>query len=201
MSNERLEKQMRFLLEIDREKLIERQTYLSDRSRKENDAEHAWHLAMMALLLSEYANGSVDVLHVMTMVLTHDLVEIYAGDTFAYDDTGKESQREREVEAAQKLFSLLPEDQGEKLRAIWEEFEARETAEAKFARTLDNFQPTMLNRAAKGVSWMEHGIHVDQVLKRNERSAEGSETLWNYAWENFIEPSVKDGYLKSGDTE
>ncbi len=196
MSNERLEQQMKFLLEIDKEKTIGRQTYLSDKSRKETDAEHAWHLALMALLLSEYANEPVDVLHTMTMVLIHDLVEIYAGDTFAYDETGKESQRERELEAADRLFSMLPEDQGQKLRSIWDEFEARETPEAKFARTLDNFQPTMLNRAAEGISWMEHDIAVGQVLRRNETSGQGSETLWNYALKNFIEPSVADGYLK-----
>lgn len=192
---ERLEKQIAFIKEIDKEKFIGRQTYLSDAERKENDAEHAWHMAIMALLLQEYANEEIDVLKTMTMLLIHDLVEVYAGDTYAYDDKGKESQRERELEAADKLYNLLPEDQGKKLRALWDEFEARETAEAKFARTMDNMQPMMLNHVTNGKSWVENGIKLSQVLARNQRSREGSEILWGYARDNFIKPHVEAGQL------
>ena len=184
---ERLDQQFAFLREIDREKEIVRQTYLADGSRKEGDAEHAWHLAIMALLLSEYANEEIDVLKTVSMVLIHDLVEIDAGDTYAYDAAGAQTQRERELKAAERIFGLLPEDQGKKMRALWDEFEARE---AKFARTLDCVQPTMLNDASEGKSWLEHGVHLSQVLGRNARTAEGSEALWDYARTRFVEPHV-----------
>lgn len=187
---ERLDQQFAFLREIDREKEIVRQTYLADGSRKEGDAEHAWHLAIMALLLSEYANEEIDVLKTVSMVLIHDLVEIDAGDTYAYDAAGAQTQRERELKAAERIFGLLPEDQGKKMRALWDEFEARETPEAKFARTLDCVQPTMLNDASEGKSWLEHGVHLSQVLGRNARTAEGSEALWDYARTRFVEPHV-----------
>ena len=138
---ERLEKQMEFILEVDKVKKIVRQTYLSDASRKENDAEHSWHLALMAVLLKEYSNEEVDLAKVIPMVLIHDLVEIDAGDTYAYDEAGAKTKRERETKAADRIFGLLPSDQGTWLRELWEEFEAYETAEAKFAHVLDNAQP------------------------------------------------------------
>ncbi|WP_092478275.1 HD domain-containing protein [[Clostridium] polysaccharolyticum] len=194
---ERLKKQFEFIKEIDKEKFIGRQTYLTDAKRKENDAEHAWHMAIMAVLLSEYANEEIDVLKTITMLLIHDIVEIDAGDTYAYDEAGLETQREREEKAADRIFGLLPKDQEKKFRELWEEFEARETKEAKFARTLDNVQPTMLNAASDGKAWSEHGVHISQILKRNERTKEGSEILWNYARENFIEPNVKKGRIKN----
>lgn len=193
---DRLEQQFQFIKEIDKEKMIGRQTYLSDAKRKENDAEHAWHMAIMTVLLSEYANEEIDVLKTITMLLIHDIVEIDAGDTYAYDEVGKQTQREREVKAAERIFGMLPEDQAKKFRDLWDEFEARETKEAKFARTMDNLQPMMLNDATDGKAWTEHGVHLSQILKRNERTAEGSETLWKYALENFIEPNVKKGRIK-----
>lgn len=195
MDRERLERQIAFCREIDKEKLIGRQTYLSDGSHKENDAEHAWHIAIMTVLLSEYANEKIDVLKTMTMLLIHDIVEIDAGDTYAYDENAKKTQREREVKAADRIFGLLPEDQGRKFRALWEEFEAWETPEAKFAHTLDNIQPTMLNDASDGKSWVEHGVHLEQILKRNTSTKEGSEVLWDYAYENFIHPHVEKGHI------
>ena len=195
MDRERLERQIAFCREIDKEKLIGRQTYLSDGSHKENDADHAWHMAIMTVLLSEYANEKIDVLKTMTMLLIHDIVEIDAGDTYAYDENAKKTQREREVKAADRIFGLLPEDQGRKFRALWEEFEAWETPEAKFAHTLDNIQPTMLNDASDGKSWVEHGVHLEQILKRNTSTKEGSEVLWDYAYENFIHPHVEKGHI------
>nr|WP_295285650.1 HD domain-containing protein [uncultured Blautia sp.] len=177
---ERLQKQMKFILEVDKVKEIFRQTYLSDGSRKENDAEHSWHLALMAVLLKEYANEDVDLLKVIPMVLIHDLVEIDAGDTYAYDQAGLATQRERETKAADRIFGLLPSDQAEVFRTLWEEFEAYETAEAKFAHALDNCQPLFLNDASGGKSWKEHGVHKSQIYKRNEHTAEGSVEIWEY---------------------
>ena len=185
---ERLDQQFAFLREIDKEKQIMRQNYLTDGSRKEGDAEHAWHLALMTLLLSEYANEEIDVLKTVSMVLIHDLVEIDAGDTYAYDTAAVATQRQRELAAADRIFGLLPEDQGQKMRALWEEFEARKTPEAKFARTMDCVQPTMLNDASQGKSWLEHGVHLSQVLRRNKRTGEGSQTVWDYARTHFVEP-------------
>ena len=177
---ERLEKQMEFILEVDKVKKIVRQTYLSDASRKENDAEHSWHLALMAVLLKEYSNEEVDLAKVIPMVLIHDLVEIDAGDTYAYDEAGAETKRERETKAADRIFGLLPGDQGTWFRELWEEFEAYETAEAKFAHVLDNAQPLLLNDASNGRSWAEHGVHKSQICKRNEHTSECSRELWEY---------------------
>lgn len=195
---DRLEQQFQFIQEIDKEKFIGRQTYLSDGQRKENDAEHAWHLALMTILLSEHANKEIDVLKTVTMVLIHDIVEIDAGDTYAYDEVGKLTQRAREEAAAERIFGLLPEDQGEKLRQLWEEFEARETPEAKFARTMDNLQPMMLNAATDGRAWVEHNVHLSQIMKRNERTGEGSEKLWEYAQEKFLKPNLEKGRIVEG---
>ncbi len=193
----RLDQQFDFIREIDREKLIVRQNYVTDKSRKEDDAEHAWHMAVMAILLSEYANEEIDVLKTVTMLLIHDLVEIDAGDTYAYDEEAKKTKRERELKAADRIFALLPEDQAEKFRALWDEFEARETPEAEFAHSMDNLQPLMLNDATDGKSWIEHDVTLAQVEDRNKRTAEGSEELWAYAREHFLLPNVEKGRLKT----
>lgn len=193
--SERLAQQFDFIREIDKEKFIGRQTYLSDGMRKENDAEHAWHMAIMTLLLSEYANEEIDVLKTVAMLLIHDIVEIDAGDTYAYDEEAKKTQKEREEKAAERIFGLLPADQGSRLKALWQEFEACETKEAKFARTMDNIQPLMLNHATDGKAWVEHGVHLSQILNRNQRTPRGSEVLWEYAHTNFIQPNVENGHI------
>lgn len=191
----RLEKQINFIREMDKEKFIGRQTYLSDGKRKENDAEHAWHLALMTLLLAEYSNEPIDVLKTMTMVLFHDVVEIDAGDTYAYDEEGKKTQAAREQKAAERLYGLLPEDQGVKLKAIWEEFEARNTPEAMFAHTMDNLQPVILNAATDGKAWKEHGVHLSQFMGRQEDTKKGSRTLWEYEWEKLVTPFIENGTI------
>jgi putative hydrolase of HD superfamily len=196
MEQERINQQFNFFREIDKEKFIGRQTYLSDAFRKENDAEHAWHMAIMTLLLSEYANEKIDILKTVAMILIHDIVEIDAGDTYAYDTEGQKTQRQREEAAAERIFGLLPEDQGKRFRALWEEFEERKTPEAKFARTMDNIQPMMLNAATDGKAWEEHRVRINQILKRNERTKEGSEILWNYAYDNFIKPNLENGKIR-----
>lgn len=191
----RLEEQMKFILEVDKLKKIVRQTYLSDGSRKENDAEHSWHLALMCCILSEYSNEKIDVGKTMSMVLIHDLIEIDAGDTFAYDAIANQSKREREQKAADRIFKLLPEDQERHIRSLWDEFEEGITPEAKFANTLDKIQPLLLNDAADGGSWKEHGVNLSQVLKRNEKTHLGSERLWEYA-KNLIMDNVEKGNLQ-----
>ena len=196
MENQRLERQLAFCREMDKEKLIGRQTYLADGSRKENDAEHAWHMALMALLLAEHANQPVDLLRVVAMLLVHDLVEVDAGDTFAYDAAAAVGKEERERAAADRIFAILPPDQGAYLRGLWDEFEACTTPEAKFAHTMDNFQPAMLNDASDGKSWVEHGVALSQILRRNARTAEGSRVLWDYSRQHFIQPHVDAGHIK-----
>lgn len=193
----RLEQQVNFIREMDKEKFIGRQTYLSDGKRKENDAEHAWHLALMTFLLSEYANEPIDVLKTMVMVLFHDVVEIDAGDTYAYDEEGKKTQAQREQKAAKRLYGLLPEDQGAKLKAIWEEFEAKNTPESRFAHTMDNLQPVILNAATSGKAWKEHGVYLSQFMGRQEDTPKGSEVLWQYEWEKLVEPFLKNGTIKN----
>lgn len=193
---DRLEKIVEFCRTIDREKFIQRKTYLTGGERLENDAEHAWHLAVMALLLGEYSNADIDLLRVVSMVLIHDLVEIYAGDTFAYDEAGMKTQKARESAAAERLFPMLPDDLASRFRGLWDEFESEETAEAKFAHTLDNFQPMMLQAATDGRAWREGGRRLSEVLRRNARTAEGSKMLWDYAEEHFIRPQIEKGHLK-----
>ena len=190
----RLEQQLQFILEIDKVKKIIRQTPLSDASRKENDAEHSWHIALMAYLLQEYAQEPVDVSKVMLMVLIHDLVEIDAGDTYAYDEEGAKTKDERERKAADHIFGMLPEDQGMYLKALWEEFEAYETAEAKYAHMLDNFQPLLLNDAAGGISWTEHQVKKSQIYKRNEKVEETSATIWK-CMQNKIDKHIQSGHV------
>lgn len=195
MDQERIEKQFAFIKEIDKEKQIGRQTYLSNASRKENDAEHAWHMAIMAFLLSEYANEKVDLLKTILMLLIHDIVEIDAGDTYAYDESGKKTQRKREVLAADRIFGMLPDDQKEHMRNLWEEFEEAKTPEAKFARTMDYIQPIMMNDAAGGRSWVEHGISLEQILNRNVHTPDGSKELWDYAKKTWIDKNVEKGNI------
>ncbi len=189
-----LERQIRFLLELDKQKEIGRQTYLADGSRKEGDAEHAWHMAIMAFVLADYANEKIDVLKTIKMALLHDVVEIDAGDTYAYDTEGNKTKREREERAAERIYGMLPEEQQEEYRALWEEFEAMETPEAKFANALDRVQPMLLNDASDGKSWREHGIRKEQVLNRNGRTKEGSEALWDYVL-GLVEKNVKKGNI------
>ena len=190
----RLEQQLQFILEIDKVKKIIRQTPLSDASRKENDAEHSWHIALMAYLLQEYEEEPVEVSKVMLMVLIHDLVEIDAGDTYAYDEEGAKTKDERERKAADHIFGILPEDQGMYLKALWEEFEAYETAEAKYAHLLDNFQPLLLNDAAGGISWTEHQVKKSQIYKRNEKVEETSATIWK-CMQDKIDKHIQAGHV------
>lgn len=190
----RLHKQIQFIVEVDKVKNIFRQTYLADANRKENDAEHSWHLALMAILLKDYMEEEADLIKVMTMVLIHDLVEIDAGDTYAYDEKGAVTKRDREEKAADRIFGLLPEDQGNEFRMLWEEFEAYETAEAKYAHLLDNFQPLLLNDASGGKSWAEHGVHKSQVYKRNERIPETSGMIWEQI-QKIVQKHIEQGHL------
>lgn len=192
---DRLNKQMRFIEEIDKEKLIGRQTYLSDASRKENDAEHAWHMAIMAYLLREYSNEPVDITRVMLMCLIHDVVEIDAGDTYAYDAEGLKTQKAREEAAKERIYSLLPEDQKKELAAIFDEFEESKTPESKFAHAMDNLQPLMLNNSNDGGDWREHGVSAKQVYGRQDRTKEGSEKLYEIT-EQIIKKHVEKGNLK-----
>lgn len=191
----RLNKQFDFIKEIDKEKLIERQTLISNGKRKENDAEHAWHIAIMAIILKEYANEEIDLLKTISMLLIHDLVEIYAGDTYAYDKENQKTQGERENKAADKLFGILPKDQREKFFDLWNEFEKGDTMESKFAHTMDNIQPTMLNDATDGQMWLNNKVKLSQILERNKKTNEGSSVLWNYSYENFISKNVKKGRI------
>ena len=191
---ERLHRQLTFVLELDRLKTILRRTYLLDESRHENSAEHSWHLAMMALVLAEHANTPVDPLRVLKMLLVHDVVEIDADDTYIYDTAGAQDKAAREQAAATRIFGLLPPDQEGELRALWEEFEARITPEARFAAALDRLMPILHNALTQGRSWREHGIQAAQVLERNAHIADGSEALWHYA-HGVIAQAVSAGHL------
>lgn len=193
---ERLSRQMEFCREIDKEKQILRQTILSNGIQREDDSQHAWHMAVMTLLLSEYSNEPIDVLKTISMLLIHDLVEIDAGDTFAYDEEGKKTQRERELRAADRIFSILPEDQRDKFRSLWDEFEEGTSPEALFAHTMDNLQPTMLNAATNGRKNVEGKTGAPQ---RNSQPKQNNglrvETLWKYSLEQLIRPHVEGGQI------
>ena len=194
--DERLKKQLDFSLEIDKEKNVYRQTHLSGHGRNENDAEHAWHMALMAYVLKEYANEPVDISRVMLMCLIHDVVEIDAGDTYAYDEEGAKTKHEREEAAKERIFSLLPDDQKADLIAVFDEFEANETPEAKFAHSMDNFQPLMLNHSNGGSDWREHGASAGQVYGRHGKTKEGSEKLYEIT-DQIIREHIEKGDLRN----
>lgn len=194
--DERLKKQMEFALEMDKEKGIGRQTYILNALRKENDAEHGWHLALMTMLLAEYANEKIDVSRTVEMVTIHDVVEIDAGDTYAYDDAGNATKAEREQKAANRIFGILPEEQGKYFMDLWLEFEAASTPEAKFATAIDSVQPVMLNNASNGLAWREHGVAASKVQERALKKIKpGSEKLYEMVMD-IIAENVKKGNLK-----
>jgi putative hydrolase of HD superfamily len=196
MDAERLARQLRFIVEIDKLKDVCRQTLLMNGKRYENDAEHSWHLAVMAVLLFEHsADKNIDLSRVLKMLLIHDLVEIDAGDTFCYDDTAAQTKESREKNAADRIFNLLPSDQASDTRALWEEFEARRTPEAKYAAALDRLQPLLHNYNTQGAAWQKHGVTSDKVIARNKHIADGAPALWEYA-ENLIRDAVQKGYLR-----
>ena len=196
MDTERFEKQVAFILEADKEKNILRQTHLCGHGRRENDAEHAWHMAMMIYLLKEYSNEEIDVAKAMMMALIHDIVEIDAGDTYAYDSKGLESQKEREERAADRIFGMLPQDQCDALRALFEEFEEASTPEARFARAMDNFQPLLLNNSNGGADWKEHNVSKAQVVGRHFITHLGSEEIWEYS-KSVIDANVRKGNIRN----
>jgi putative hydrolases of HD superfamily len=196
----RLVQQLEFIVEIDKLKHVLRQTLLTDGSRRENSAEHSWHLAVMAIFLSEYAPGEVDLLQAVKMLLIHDLVEIDAGDTFCYDTQGNQDKAAREELAAQRIFGLLPDEQATELRALWQAFEAQATDTARFATALDRLQPLLHNQQTQGGTWKLHGITVDQVLKRMEPVKTGAPELWSLV-ETVLEDCVTKGYLKNAKPE
>lgn len=192
--DERLKKQLEFVLEIDKEKNIFRQTHLSGQGRNENGAEHAWHMAIMAYLLREYANEPVDIGRVMLMCLIHDIVEIDAGDTYAYDAEGLKTQKAREDAAKERIFSLLPEDQKQELLQIFDEFEAFQTPEAKFARAMDNLQPLLLNNSNDGGDWKEHEVTAENVYGRQRKTKLGSEKLFEVT-DRILKANIAKGNL------
>ncbi len=193
---ERLARQLAFLTEVDRMKSVLRQSPLMDKSRRENDAEHSWHIALMALTLREYAAAdNVDIGRVMKMALVHDLVEIYAGDTFAYDTTGYEDKLEREQASADRVFGLLPPDLGTEYRSLWEEFDRMETPDALYASAIDRFQPFFLNAKTDGYTWVRHGgIQVSKVYQRMEPVRTAIPALWAFV-EQVIRDALEKGYL------
>lgn len=191
----RLKNQLEFSLEIDKEKQVFRQTHLSGRGRNENDAEHAWHMAVMSYILKEYANEKIDIARTMIMCLIHDIVEIDAGDTYAYDDEAKKTQSDREQKAKNRIFSILPDEQASEMKAIFDEFEANETAEARFAHAMDNIQPILLNNSNSGSDWKEHSVSAEKVYKRQEKTKLGSEKIFSLA-DKIIKMNVKKGNLQ-----
>ena len=193
--NERLQKQMNFILEIDKEKNIFRQTHLTNHGRNENDAEHAWHMAIMTYLLKEHANKKIDVAKTMMMCLIHDIVEIDAGDTYAYDTEGLKTQKAREDLAKERIYSILPDDQKTELIALFDEFEANETPEARFAHAMDNFQPLLLNNSNNGGDWKEHQVTAEKVYGRQSKTKLGSETIYEVT-DQILQSHIKKGNLK-----
>ena len=193
--DERLKKQLEFSLEIDQEKNVLRQTHLSNRGRRENDAEHAWHMAIMAYVLREYSNEKIDIAKVMLMCLIHDIVEIDAGDTYAYDEKNLKTQKERENRAKERIFSILPDDQKAELVSLFDEFEQYETAESKFAHSLDNLQPLILNNSNGGADWKEHGVSASQVYSRQNKTRLGSEKLFEVV-DEIIKKNIEKNSIK-----
>ena len=193
--DDKLRKQLDFILEIDKEKNILRQTHLSGAGRRENDAEHAWHMAIMAYLLKDYSNEPVDITKVMIMCLIHDIVEIDAGDTYAYDAEGLKTQKAREDAAKERIFSLLPEEQKKELMALFDEFEDFQTAESKFAHAMDNLQPLLLNNSNDGGDWRAHGVTASQVYGRQSKTALGSEKLYEIT-DQIIKDNIEKGNIK-----
>lgn len=195
MISERLKKQLEFMLELDKMKNLYRQTYVLHENRKENDAEHSWHIAVMAFLLQEYADSETDIFKVIKMLLIHDVVEIYAGDTYCYDEKANSTKAEREENSAQKVFGLIPENQKQEFYGLWREFENANTNEAKFAGVLDKLQPILLNYSKSGISWKEHGVYGKQVSARNTNISDISAELAEVI-SLVIEETVKKGWLK-----
>ncbi|MBQ6267254.1 MAG: HD domain-containing protein [Clostridia bacterium] len=195
LSDDRLRQQVEFLALIDRMKQVLRQNLVADASRRENDAEHSWHMAVTAMVLSEYATEPVDIPKAAELALVHDLVEIYAGDTFAYDTVGYQDKAARETAAAERLFGSLPGTQGAELRAFWEEFEACDTPESRFANIMDRFQPLILNYLSGGHTWKTFDVHKPTILKRNEIIRTWSPQLW-IAVNEILDQAVKEGLLK-----
>ncbi|CAN7147449.1 MULTISPECIES: HD domain-containing protein [Brucella] len=193
--NARLRQQFQFILEVEKLKQVIRRTPLLDTSRRENDAEHTWELVLMAMVLQEHANENVDLLSVLKMLIIHDIVEIDAGDTFIYDDAGALDQEEREMQAATRIFGILPEDQALEFRALWDEFEARKTAEAQFARAMDRLQPLLHNFFTSGGTWHTPGVTAPVVLDRKSPISHASDTLWEAA-QRIIAEGVERGFLK-----
>ena len=198
MDPHRLPQQITFILEIDKLKSVLRQSYITVDERLENSAEHSWHLATMALILNEYAEEKVDLCHVLKLLLVHDIIEIDAGDTYCYDELGIKDQSIREHQAAERIFSLLPEDQAKTMGDLWREFEARKTPEAKFAVALDCLMPLLHNLHTEGKSWQEHNITMDQVIARNRAMNDGSAQLWQFAL-SIIKQAVTKGFLVASD--
>ena len=193
--NDKLKQQLDFILEIDKEKNILRQTHLSGHGRRENDAEHAWHMAIMAYLLKEYSNEPVDITKVMIMCLIHDIVEIDAGDTYAYDTEGLKTQKAREDAAKERIFSLLPNAQKEELTALFDEFEESKSAESRFAHVMDNLQPLLLNNSNGGADWREHEVYASQVYGRQQKSRYGSKQLYEIT-DQILKENIKKGNIK-----
>jgi putative hydrolase of HD superfamily len=191
---ERLARQIAFLIECDRLKDIVRQTLNAHSGRPENDAEHSWALCLFVMTLSEHSNTPIDVLRVMKMLLIHDIVEIDAGDTFAYDTARLVDQHEREAAAATRLFGLLPDDQAAEFRALWDEFEDRQTADARFAHAIDRCQAMLLNCLSKGVTWSRHHVRLDQIRARNAPIGEGSAALWTHM-SHLLDQAVQAGHV------
>ena len=195
VDTERFGRQVRFLIEIDKLKKVLRQTYLTDTSRLENTAEHSWHIALAAMVFGEYANNQeVDISRVVQMLLVHDLIEIDAGDTYCYDENANHSKKQRELQAAERIFKILPEDQAKGFRELWDEFEASATPEALFASALDRYQPFLHNYHTEGKSWKEHSVHREQVIERMHPVQQGSEALWEHV-ARLLEQAVKDRLL------
>ncbi len=194
MNETRLEQQMNFIIEIDKLKEIIRQSYLISGGRKENSAEHSWHVAMMAMILADYFDPSIELLRVLKMLLTHDIIEIDAGDTYAFDVESRKDKQEREKSAAQRIFALLPQEQGTELLELWKEFETCETAESRFAATMDRIMPLLHNYHTQGRSWHEHGVTSAQVIERLKFIKAYSEEIWEFV-SKIIQDSVHEGYL------